>query len=168
MHKIRFVAFFISFSLLITAVTHSQTVISGKVVGIADGDTITVLQDRKQFKIRLYGIDTPEKRQDFGTRAKEFTSSMLYRKQVRVVQEDIDRYGRVVGIVYVDPGETCANEEIVKNGFAWVYRKYCKRPFCSDWLRYENDAREGGLGLWIHPNPIPPWDYRKAKRTGSK
>ena len=165
MHKIQF-AVLIIFCLLISTVAYSQTIITGKVVGISDGDTITVLQNRKQFKIRLYGIDTPEKSQDFGNKAKKFTSSLLYKKQVRVVQEDTDRYGRVVGIVYV--GHVCANEEIVKNGFAWVYRKYCKKPFCLDWLEYENDAKESKIGLWRHPNPMPPWDFRKAKRTGSK
>jgi len=82
------------------------TEITGKVVAIADGDTITVLQNKTQYKIRLYGIDTPEKAQDFGRRAKQFTSDLVYGKHVKVVQEDIDRYGRIVGMVYVN--DICA------------------------------------------------------------
>ena len=98
-HRIAYVVVFMSCH-LVSLTTYSQTVISGKVVGISAGDTITVLQDKEQFKGRLYGIDTPEKRQGFGSKAKRFTSSILYGKQVMVIQEDIDRYGRVVGMVY--------------------------------------------------------------------
>lgn len=118
--------------LLFATFAHAETIISGKVVGISDGDTITVLQDRTQYKIRLYGIDRPESHQDFGTRAKQFVSDLIFKKDVRVVQKDMDRYGRVVGIVYV--GDTCINEEIIKAGFAWVYNQYCKDMVCRDWL----------------------------------
>ncbi len=106
--------------------------ITGKVVGVSDGDTITVLQDRTQYKIRLYGIDCPEKSQDFGNRAKKFVSGMVYGKQVQVIQKDMDRYGRVVGMVYV--GNTCVNEEIVRAGLAWVFHRYCKDSFCRNGL----------------------------------
>ena len=165
--KIRIAYLFIFITcLLISTPADSQTVISGKVVGISDGDTITVLQDKEQFKIRLYGIDTPEKRQDFGSKAKQFTSSLLYGKEVRVIEEDIDRYGLVVGMVY--EGDLCANEEIVKNGLAWVYRKYCKAPFCSEWLMYESDARSAKIGLWSHPSPVPPWEFRKGERSKAR
>ena len=85
---------------------------------------ITVLQNRTQYKIRLYGIDTPEKAQDFGKRAKQFTSDLVcsvWERGKKVIQEDIDRYERIVGMVYVD--DICVNEAIVKNGFAWVYQK---------------------------------------------
>ena len=162
--RLSYVAVFLA-SLLISTAIYAQT-ISGKVVGVTDGDTITVVQNKTQFEIRLYGVDTPESHQDFGNKANQFTSSLVFGKQVRVTQEDIDRYGRVVGVVYV--GSTCANEEIVKNGFAWVYRQYCGKPFCSDWLRYETDARKKGIGLWSQSNPTPPWKFRRAERTGSK
>jgi micrococcal nuclease len=140
--------------------------ITGKVVGVADGDTITVLQDHTQYKIRLYGIDTPEKGQDFGNRAKQFVSEMVFGKQARVVQMDMDRYGRVVGMVYV--GNTRVNEEIVKAGFAWVYNRYCKDSVCSQWKGLEQQARQSKIGLWSHQNPIPPWDYRRGARDTSK
>ena len=135
-------------------------------VGIADGDTITVLQNKTQYKIRLYGIDTPEKAQDFGKRAKQFTSGLVYGKHVKVVQEDVDRYGRIVGMVYVDG--VCVNEEIIKNGFAWVYKRYCNSPVCETWLNLESEARSSGAGLWSHKNPIPPWDFRRGKKVSYK
>jgi micrococcal nuclease len=140
--------------------------ITGKVVGVADGDTITVLDGTTPYKIRLYGIDCPERGQDFGARAKQFVSDMVFGKQVQVIQEDVDRYGRVVGIVYV--GNTCVNEEIVRAGFAWVYNQYCKDSVCSQWKGLEQQARQSNIGLWSHPDPIPPWDYRRGERSGSK
>ena len=130
----------------------------GMVVGISDGDTITVLHEGKGEKIRLYGIDTPEKGQAFGNKAKQSTSQMVYGKTVEVENKDIDRYGRTVALIYVD-GQSL-NEALVKNGFAWVYRKYCKETFCEDWLNYEIIARYGKIGLWNEPNPIPPWEFR--------
>ena len=85
----------------ISGISYAQAPIQGKVVGIADGDTITVLQDNQQFKIRLYGIDTPEKSQDFGQKAKQFTSDMVFKQHVKVIAYDSDRYGRTVGMVYI-------------------------------------------------------------------
>lgn len=166
-HKISnrtLLAALLSFFLLVCSV-HAQT-ITGKVVGVADGDTITVLQDRTQYKIRLYGIDTPEKGQDFGNRAKQFTSGMVFSKQVQVVQKDKDRYGRVVGMVYV--GNTCVNQEIVRAGLAWVYHRYCKDSFCQEWADLEAQAKAAKIGLWSHLDPIPPWDYRRGDRSGTK
>jgi micrococcal nuclease len=140
--------------------------ITGKVVGVADGDTVTVLQDQTQYKIRLYGIDCPESGQDFGNRAKQFTSRMVFGKQVRVIEKDVDRYGRIVGMIYI--GNTCVNQAIVQAGLAWVYNQYCKDSVCSQWRDLEKQARQSPIGLWSHPDPIPPWDYRRGDRGGSK
>ena len=152
---------------LLGLVSHAgaQT-ITGKVVGVADGDTITVLQDNTQYKIRLYGIDAPESGQDFGRKAKHFTSSWVFGKQVRVVQKAIDRYDRVVGIVFF--GSTCINEEIVRDGLAWIDQRYCKDSVCREWAGLEAQARAKKIGLWSHPDPIPPWDYRKGERGGKE
>jgi endonuclease YncB( thermonuclease family) len=140
--------------------------ITGKVVGVSDGDTITVLQNNTEFKIRLYGIDCPEKSQDFGNRAKQFTSGMVFGKAVQVLVEDTDRYGRTVGTVMIN-GKTL-NEELVKAGFAWVYSQYCKKPICNQWKGYEETARNAKIGLWSQPNPTPPWEFRHgAKITPS-
>ena len=135
---------------------------SGKVVGIADGDTITVLQDKQQVKIRLYGIDCPERGQAFSRKAKQFTSEMVFGKVVEVEPLDIDRYNRLVALVTVF--ERLVNEELVNAGFAWVYTRYCDRPICERWKVLENEAREAKRGLWVDTNPIPPWEFRRQKK----
>lgn len=136
---------------------------SGKVIGVTDGDTIKVLRDGKQVKIRLYGIDCPEKRQAFGQKAKQFTADLVAGKMVDVEDLDIDRYGRTVGMVRV--GKMNVNEEIVRSGYGWVYRKYCKKhPLYQEWLELENMARIGKKGLWQDPMPVPPWEWRRQEK----
>jgi endonuclease YncB( thermonuclease family) len=135
---------------------------TAKVVSVTDGDTITVLHGDRQVKIRLYGIDTPEKSQDFGQKAKDLTSALVAGRSVEVEQKDVDRYGRVVGLVKVD-GQNL-NELIILNGFAWVYRQYCKERFCSDWLKLEETAQQQKKGMWSDPNIIPPWEWRQHKK----
>jgi len=136
---------------------------SGKVVGIADGDTITVLREGKQqVKIRLYGIDCPERGQAFSRKAKQFTSEMVFGKVVEVEPVDIDRYNRLVALVTVF--KRLANEELINAGFAWVYTRYCDRPICERWKVLEYGAREARRGLWADPNPIPPWEFRRQER----
>ena len=132
-------------------------------VGISDGDTIEVLHEGKAEKIRLYGIDCPEDHQDFSHKAKQFTSDMVFGKTVDVKKMDTDRYGRTVGIVSI--GGKTVNEELLKSGMAWFFTKYCKESFCEQWKRYEEAARKSKVGLWSMPNPIPPWDFRQAKRN---
>ena len=144
---------------IFTPASQAET-ITGKVVGVAGGDTITVLQNKTQYKIRLWGIDCPEKHQAFGQKAKQFTADMVFGKEVEVHVDTQDRYGRSVGIVYV--GETCVNAEIIKAGFAWVYTKYCKQPICDKWLGIEEAARTEKVGLWVENNPEPPWEFRRA------
>ena len=138
----------------------------GKVVGISDGDTINVLHNNKGEKVRLYGIDTPEKHQDFGKKAKQFTSNMVFGKDVEVESVTKDRYDRTVGLVYIN-GQ-CLNEELVRAGFAWVYIQYCKKVICTDWGRIEAAAKANKIGLWSHSNPIPPWEFRHGKSRGSR
>ena len=135
---------------------------SGKVVGIADGDTITMLRDKEQVRIRLYGIDTPERRQAFGNKARQFTAKLVHGKVVEVEPVDVDRYGRTVGIVQIE--DVILNKELVKAGLAWVYTRYCDRPICERWRVLEQEAREAKRGLWVDPNPIPPWEFRRQKR----
>ena len=135
---------------------------SGKVIHVADGDTITVLREGKKVKVRLYGIDTPEKSQWYGQNAKSFTSAQVFGKTVEVQEIDVDRYGRVVGLVSV--GNLVLNRHLVAYGYAWVYHHYCKEPFCSEWSRVEAKARSEKRGLWKTANAIPPWEYRRSKR----
>nr|BDD45870.1 hypothetical protein 19 [Desulfobulbaceae bacterium] len=138
--------------------------IVGKVVGISDGDTIKILDSKKrQHKIRLYGIDCPEGGQAYGNSAKSATSKLVYGKVVEVNVLDIDRYGRAVGLVFFN--NVNINAELIKQGYAWVYHKYCKISSCTSWELYEASARNQKRGLWADPHPIPPWDYRASKRS---
>jgi len=135
---------------------------SGQVVHVADGDTITVSRNAQRVKVRLYGIDTPEKTQYFGQNAKQFTSSQVMGKTVEVEEIDVDRYGRVVGLVSV--GDLILNRHLIEYGYAWVYDRYCKRSFCSEWKSLEAEARENRRGLWKNPNVMAPWEYRHGGR----
>ena len=136
---------------------------SGMVVGVSDGDTIKVMgAHNKQVNIRLYGIDTPERGQAFSKRARQFTSKLVYGKVVEVKVMDTDRYGRTVAMIYVD--KTLLNEELVKAGLAWVYWKYCHHPICESWKNFQIGARMDKRGLWVDPNPIPPWEFRRKMR----
>lgn len=140
---------------------------TGKVVGVADGDTITVLKQGRKVRIRLSGIDTPEKKQAFGNKAKKFTNAKVRGKVVEVDPVVTDRYGRTVAMIYV--GKENLNESLVRAGYAWVYRKYCKDWYCSRWLEYEKQARAKKLGLWADPHPMPPWEWRHGgKNAGNK
>jgi endonuclease YncB( thermonuclease family) len=135
---------------------------SGKVIGIADGDTITVLHDKQPQKIRLYGIDCPEKRQPFGKKAKQFTSQLVFGKVVEVEPVTMDRYGRIVAFVRVE--NLTVNEELIKEGLGWVYVRYCKLPLCAEWQGLQLAAQNQRRGLWRDSNHIPPWEYRRQKR----
>ena len=138
---------------------------SGKVVHVADGDTITVLKSGQKVKVRLYGIDSPEKSQWYGQNALAFTSSQVMGKTVDVQEMDVDRYGRVVGVVTV--GDLVLNKHLLEYGYAWLYDQYCKKAFCSAWAKAENEAKAAKRGLWKNPKSIPPWEYRRAKRGKS-
>lgn len=138
--------------------SHAGTFI-GRVIGIADGDTITVLDaDRVQHKIRLAEIDAPEKAQPFGNRSKQTLSALVYGKFVRVVDQGHDRYKRTIGRVY--QGDVDVSAEQVKQGMAWVYRKYSKDVTLPP---LENEAKAQRLGLWDDAEPVPPWAWRHSK-----
>lgn len=148
--------------LALSAHAHAET-LTGRVVGVADGDTLTVLDSNKGLtKIRLHQIDAPEKKQDFGQRSKQSLSDLVYGKQVRVEVFDTDKYGRTVGKVWV--GGTDANLEQVKRGMAWVYEKYANEPA---YFAAERTAKSGRVGLWNQPNPIPPWVFRHPDRAAT-
>ena len=138
---------------------------TGEVVGVADGDTIAVIHQLEKISIRLYGIDTPEKKQAFGNKARRYTNATVRKKSVKIVPIEQDRYGRTVAMVFV-AGE-CLNEALIRDGYAWVYRKYCRKDFCGDWLRLESIARENRQGLWLDRNPTPPWEWRKQSKKGN-
>lgn len=134
---------------------------SGKCVGVSDGDTISVMHNGYEEKIRLFGVDSPELDQAFGKAAKRFTSEMVFGKTVNVDVRDKDRYGRTVGWVKTKNGRIL-NIEIVRAGLAWWYRYYA--PYDNKLANLETQAHKARRGLWRETNPTPPWDYRREKR----
>ncbi len=130
-------------------------------MGVSDGDTITVLHNGKGERIRLHGIDCPEKRQAFGKRAKQFTSKLVFGKTVTVQVVDRDRYGRTVAEVLLPDGRSL-NRELVRAGFAWWYWRYT--PDDETLAQLERDARGAKRGLWVDANPIPPWEWRSMRK----
>ncbi|MHC2990731.1 SNase-like nuclease [Pontibacter sp. HJ8] len=135
------------------------TVAGDKVVGVKDGDTFEVLRNGQPVTVRLYGIDTPEKNQAFGQKAKQFASDLAFGKNVRLIEHNKDRYGRTVGTIVLPDGRSL-NEEMVREGFAWHYKAYSKDKNLEN---LEADARRFKRGLWQDPNPVAPWDFRKQK-----
>jgi len=133
---------------------------TGRCVGVADGDTIRVMHAGKAEKIRLYGIDCPERTQDFGTRARQFTSGMVFEKTVTVQPVDRDRYGRTVAWVSLE-GKS-VNRALLEAGLAWWYRQHAAKD--RDLERLEQTARKQRIGLWSQPKPIPPWKFRREER----
>ena len=137
---------------------------------IHDGDTFTILtKEKKQVKVRFHGIDCPELGQDYGRKAKDFVSAMSFGKTVSIKENGYDRYGRLIGIIYL-PDKTILNELLLVNGLAWHYKKYDSNP---KWAKLEKKARKAKVGLWSMSTAIPPWDYRHPKKriideTGGK
>jgi endonuclease YncB( thermonuclease family) len=129
---------------------------SGRVVSIVDGDTITVLVERQQVKVRLVEIDAPEKAQAFGNRSKQSLSDMCFDKEAQILEKGKDRYGRTLGRVYCAGMDTSAEQ--VRRGMAWVYDKYVTD---HSLYRLQDEARAAKRGLWYDPDPIPPWGWRR-------
>lgn len=167
---IRNIIGFVFFALVSSA--HAEEII-GKVVAIADGDTVTVLDSSQtQYKIRLAGIDAPERNQPFGNVSRKNLSDLVFQKQVRVETEKKDRYGRLVGKIWVEP-EDCsgcrmtrdANLAQITAGLAWWYRDYAHEQSEEDQRRYElgeQTAKATVVGLWGESEPSAPWDWRRG------
>ncbi|TXC66051.1 thermonuclease family protein [Piscinibacter aquaticus] len=152
---------------LVAAGPSFASTLVGVVVGIQDGDTLTVLDaEQVQHRIRLSGIDAPEKGQPFGHRSKEGLSAIAYRRQVAVEWHKRDRYGRLVGKVLVEGRDI--NLAQISSGLAWHFANYAKEQRPLDRQLYaeaQTDAKQHRIGLWRDPSPTPPWDYRRGKRT---
>ena len=151
-------------TVIITCSFHVSNVSAwtGKVIDAVDGDSLKIFRPGQgEVETRLYGIDAPEFNQAFGRAAKKHLASLLLRQQVEVETLGQDRYGRPVVVIWKSGLNT--NEKMVRDGYAWVYRQYCKKPFCKDWLILEGKAREEKLGLWQKNQPMPPWEFRHKK-----
>lgn len=153
--------------------------LEGRVVGVHDGDTITVLDaSKRQHKIRLAAIDAPESKQAFGTRSRQNLAGLVFGKDVAIEWSRRDRYKRIVGKVMVDESAAdCAFRNCrksldaglaqVRDGFAWHYKQYEREQSPEDRGRYaaaERNAREKRAGLWTDQQPVPPWEWRRAIR----
>ncbi len=149
---------FLSYALFATPALAAD--FTGRVVGVSDGDTITVLHNGTGERIRLHGIDCPEKRQAFGNRAKQFTSTLVFGNTVTVQVLDRDRYGRTVGVVLLPDGRSL-NHELVRAGLAWMYPRYTNDQSLSD---LEEEARVARRGLWADPHAVPPWEWRVMRK----
>ena len=141
--------------------------LEGHVVGVAEGDTITILDaSNMQYKIRLAGIDAPEKKQDFGNVSKRSLSDMVFNQQVKVDWDKSDRYGRLVGKILLRGKDV--NLEQIRLGMDWYYRKYKNELVFDDRISYlqaEEHAMKNRFGLWLYNQPTAPWEFRKSSRT---
>lgn len=157
---------FLVLVLCFTSIANAATLV-GKVVGVTDGDTITVLDATKtQYKIRLAGIDAPEKKQPFGNASKKSLSDLVFDKVVSVEYQKEDRYGRIVGKVLV--GGVDANLTQVKRGMAWFYKKYQNEQPLQvrlDYLHAHEAAEISRVGLWADNEVVAPWDFRKRAKA---
>lgn len=158
------------FILLFALAFHASAwTLEGRIVGVSDGDTVTLLDaTNTQHKIRLAGIDAPEKAQPFGNRSKQSLSDFAINRHATVETTKQDRYGRNVGKVRVDGQDI--NLLQVERGMAWFYRQYQDEQSPEDRLRYaeaEERAKTGKQGLWVDPAPVAPWEHRRQRRVRS-
>ncbi len=154
-------------SLIAPSFSAAAETVTGKVIGVSDGDTIDVLDNSKTtHRVRLAGIDAPEKAQPFGQRSKQHLSDSVFGKQVEVATGKTDRYGRTVGKVLVNGKD--ANLEQVRSGYAWHYKAYAGEQTPQDRALYssaETSARSSRVGLWHDPAPMAPWEWRHGGKN---
>ncbi|MFM7005450.1 MAG: thermonuclease family protein [Limnohabitans sp.] len=153
-------------ALLLLAGALNAATLQGKVIGVADGDTVTLLDAQKnQHKIRLQGIDAPEKAQAFGNKSKQSLHEMVHGKEVFVDVQKKDKYGRSVGKILVNQTDACLEQ--IKRGMAWHYKQYANEQSPEDrdvYAQAESTARAQSLGLWKDKSPTPPWAFRKQNK----
>ncbi|MDI9312374.1 MAG: thermonuclease family protein [Limnohabitans sp.] len=135
----------------------------GLVVGVMDGDTYDLLtENKRKIRVRMHGIDAPEKGMPFNKVAKKFLSNLIFNKKVSIIITDEDNHGRIVAKTYTSDGKECG-EELLKAGLAWHYKKYNSEKKLA---QMEIEARRKKIGIWSDANPIAPWEIRKLRRQG--
>jgi micrococcal nuclease len=154
--------FFLLFTLFFIVPSFAQAILEGKVEKVSDGDTFTIRDNwsGNKFRVRFYGIDAPEKKQGFGKKARQFVSEWVSDKVVQVWIRDTDRYGRIVGEIYVNG--KLLNIALLREGLAWWYQKYA--PDNLQYAQAEKEAKASKKGLWQNPASIPPWQYRSEQK----
>ena len=146
--------------LLLLGAASVEREFTGTVTAVIDGDTLTVLVDQQQVKVRLAGIDAPERKQDYGTVAKSFLSDRVFGRYVSVEVTGQDRYGRTLGVVHVDGANV--NLSLVRAGLAWHYVRFSDD---TELAAAEREAREARRGLWERDDAVPPWEWRRQNRA---
>lgn len=144
---------------LATSIPAYASELVGRVVGVADGDTLTVLVNNEPIHIRLANIDAPEKSQAFGKASKKSLSDLCFGQEAHVTVYEIDKYKRSVGTVFCNGINS--NAEQIKSGMAWVYDKYVRD---KSFYALQKTAQDNKWGLWVDPHPIEPWNWRKASK----
>jgi len=166
MRAIQAAAIFAAFVTFTSPLEVRAAELDGTIVGVADGDTVTLLDASKtQHRIRLDGIDAPERAQPHGQRARQSLAALAHGRAARADCPKVDRYGRAVCRVTID-GVDVGLEQI-RRGYAWHYVKYAREQRATEresYSRAESAARSSQAGLWSFSDPVPPWDYRRAPR----
>lgn len=149
--------------ILILAMASPAWAWPARVVAVTDGDTITVepIDGGRRVKIRLWGIDAPERRQPFGEASGGLVNDLVLFRVVDVLERGNDRYRRTLAVIFLPDG-TCLQEILLSSGMAWVYEGYCRN--CQSWYALQGKARLVEKGLWVDPDAIPPWVWRKQHR----
>jgi len=135
-----------------------QNVLLGKIVGVKDGDSVYLLHNGQQTEVRLAEIDCPEWRQPFGAKAKKALSDLIFNKEVKVISSGTDKYNRTIGRIYL--GDLDVSAEMIRKGYAWAYRQYLTDKRL---IKIEEEAKKAKRGIWLQPNPLPPWEFRHKK-----
>lgn len=132
----------------------------GRVVAVTDGDTLVAEPESggDRVKVRLHGIDAPERKQPYGEASRGFVIDIALFKSVEVEETARDRYGRIVAVVWLPTGESL-QAELLRAGLAWVWPQYCTN--CEKWMDLQRRAMEAATGLWADGNPIAPWEWRR-------
>ena len=148
--------------IFILLLASSAQAMQARVVLVTDGDTIKVTTADGPMDIRLYGVDSPEKKQAFGLAAKDFTKKFVEGKTVEITITGDGRWGRKSAIVML--GTQCLQEQLLLSGYAWVYPQYCRKSFCGAWSKLQGISAGNRVGLWAQPAPVRPWEWRKARK----
>ena len=149
----------ILFAFLLATSVHAEP---ATVVNVVDGDTLKVATEQGITIVRLYGIDSPEKKQAYGQAAKDFVETMVTGKTVEISPVNTDKYRRTVAVVML--GTQCLQEQLLLSGYAWVYPDYCKKSFCNAWRSLQGISAGNRVGLWADPVPVQPWTWRRIRR----
>ena len=149
--------------ILAIVICMNENTTTGTIEKVCDGDTVYVKTAAgDSLKVGLYGVDAPEKNQEFGKDSSEFVSKYSLGKEVLLNKISVDLYGRTVGVIFVMGSEKSLNEILLEKGMAWHYTAY-DRIYKREFTEKENEAKNKMIGLWKFENPVPPWEFRKEK-----